>query len=253
MSKLTELVRAKLHNGSRKLHLGLLGGSEYNETIPPEILDDGFYEAIRSVARVAKIKTALEIGSSTGEGSTRAFVEGLHDNPLRPQLFCMEVSLPRFRQLSERYAGDPQVKCYNLTSVALDRLATEQQVVDFYNRRDSKLNRVPLGEVRRWLRQDIRYLNEHGGSQNGIAMIKEQHGIDRFGMVLIDGSEFTGAAELEEVYGADFILLDDIGTFKNLANYERLSGDTDYLLVEKDEQLRNGYAVFERRNRSGEI
>ncbi len=247
VARLSGLVRTKLSNGARKLRRGLLRSSDYDETIPPEILDDGFYEAIRLTARSARISSALEIGSSTGEGSTRAFVQGLHENSNRPRLYCMEVSRPRFEELQARYAGDPQVKCYNLTSVPLDRLPSEQEVVDFYNNRQTRLNLIPLREVRRWLRQDVRYLSQNGGSRNGIRMIKEENGIDRFGMVLIDGSEFTGAAELDEVYGADFILLDDIGTFKNWANCERLLGDPDYRLVEKDEQLRNGYAVFERR------
>ena len=248
MTKLSELVHTKLSNGARRLRRGLLRSSDYDQTIPPEIIDDGFYEAIRSLAQTALIQTALEIGSSNGDGSTRAFVQGLHKNPNRPRLYCMEVSRPRFEQLQQRYADDPQVKCYNLTSVPLDRLPTERQVTDFYRRRDSKLNQVPLHEVLRWLRQDVEYLGKVGGTQNGIRTIKEENGIDRFGMVLIDGSEFTGSAELEEVYGADLILLDDIGTYKNLANYESLCADPGYRLVEEDRELRNGYAVFERRD-----
>ena len=99
---------------------------------------------------------------------------------------------------------------------------------------------------RRPLRQDLRYLRRLGPSRNGIQMIKEQNAIDRFGMVLIDGSEFTGEAELAEVYGADYILLDDIGTFKNMAGFERLRDDPEYRMTASNPDLRNGYAVFER-------
>jgi hypothetical protein len=244
--RVTELLQTKLKNGARKLRRGLLGASDYDETIPPEILDDAFFDAIRSTARSAPITTALEIGSSSGDGSTRAFVEGLRVNPGKPRLFCLELSVPRFRELQRRYADDPQVKCYNLTSVSVDRLPTEQQVIDFYREKETKLNLVPLREVLRWLRQDVRHLARPGNSIDGIATIKEVNGIDHFGMVLIDGSEFTGSAELDAVYGADFILLDDIGTFKNYANHQRLVADPNYRLVEKDETLRNGFAVFER-------
>ncbi|MBF0227302.1 MAG: hypothetical protein HQK76_17795, partial [Desulfobacterales bacterium] len=45
-----------------------------NEKIPPEIVkNDGFYEAIKKIASSEDIKTILEIGSSSGEGSTKAF------------------------------------------------------------------------------------------------------------------------------------------------------------------------------------
>jgi hypothetical protein len=73
-----------------------------------------------------------------------------------------------------------------------------------------------------------------------------ENGIAQFGMVLIDGSEFTGRAELDEVYGAQYILLDDIGTFKNFENYERMRRDPAYHTLASNPALRNGFAVFER-------
>ena len=220
--------------------------SDYDKTIPPEIVDDEFYEVIRSLARTADVRTMLEIGSSNGAGSTRAFVEGLHQNANRPLLFCLELSRPRFAELAARYAADPQVKCYNLTSVPLDRFPTEAEVTSFYRDRKSQLNRIPLREVLRWLKQDLQYIAHQGASVNGIEIIKNENGVDAFGMVLIDGSEFSGAPELDEVYGAEYILLDDIGTFKNLGNYERLVADPRYKLRASNSTLRNGYAVFER-------
>jgi hypothetical protein len=201
---------------------------------------------LRSVASTADVETVLEIGSSTGDGSTRAIVEGLNSNPRHPRLFCMELSRPRFDQLLKRYGGDPLIRCYNVTSVPLDRFPTEAQVIDFYKTQQSLLNRTPLPEVLRWLRQDIKYVGRLGPGQNGIRMIKEENGVDTFGMVLIDGSEFTGPAELDEVYGARHILLDDIGTYKNHANFERLRHDPAYRLTATNAAVRNGYAVFER-------
>jgi hypothetical protein len=223
--------------------------SEYEFTIPPEISDDEFYERIRAIATTASIRTVLEIGSSTGEGSTRAIVLGLRDNPNLPTLFCLELSPRRFGELQKRYRHDTNVKCYNLTSVSLDRYPTEEEVVEFYQARETRLNQFPLPEVLRWLHRDVEYVTRWNPQQNGIAMIKQENGIGEFGMVLIDGSEFTGRAELEDVYGADYLLLDDIGTYKNFANCERLAGDAKYELIACNENLRNGYAIFGRVDR----
>jgi hypothetical protein len=220
--------------------------NDYDHTIPPEIKDDEFYEVIRDLASRAEVKTILEIGSSNGEGSTTAFVTGLRQNANRPTLYCIELSRPRFEALVARYGDDPHVRCFNITSVPIDRYPTEQDITNFYRTRKSKMNRIPLREVLRWWRQDVQYLNRMGQGQRGIQEIKDENGIDTFGIVLIDGSEFTGAAELDEVYGADHILLDDIGTFKNFANFERLQGDPTYRLTATNPELRNGYAVFER-------
>jgi len=234
----------------RKLRRKIFPNSEYEFTIPPEITGDELYEVIRSLASKASIHTVLEIGSSTGEGSTRAIDQGLRENPSQPTLFCLELSPRRFRELEKRYRREPFVKCYNLTSVPLERYPTEDDVIAFYRTRESKLNKFPLSEVLLWLRRDTEYLARRAPTQKGIQLIKEANAIDKFGMVLIDGSEFTGPAELDELYGADYILLDDIGTFKNLTNRERLAGDPSYELLACNEDLRNGYAVFGRRARA---
>jgi hypothetical protein len=244
--KLTESVQSALTKGVRGVRKRIFPYSDYDRTIPPEILDDEFYRTMRSLAASAPVDTVLEIGSSTGEGSTRALVEGIRENPRRPTLFCMELSRPRFEQLQKRYADNPQVRCYNVTSVPLERFPTEADVIDFFRTRDSNLTRVPLHEVLRWLRQDIQYTSRMGPSEHGIRRIKEENGVQTFGMVLIDGSEFAGPAELDEVYGADYLLLDDITTFKNLGNHERLTSDPTYKLLASNPGLRNGYSVFER-------
>src|SRR2546422_218469 len=105
-------VRLKLRQGARKLRRTLFPNSEYEYRIPPEITDDEFYDVIRSLVSTASIQTVLEIGSSAGEGSTRAIVQGLRDNPNAPTLFCLELSPRRFQELRKRYRFDPLVKCY---------------------------------------------------------------------------------------------------------------------------------------------
>jgi glycosyltransferase involved in cell wall biosynthesis/radical SAM superfamily enzyme YgiQ (UPF0313 family)/ADP-heptose:LPS heptosyltransferase/tetratricopeptide (TPR) repeat protein len=221
--------------------------SELNRIIPPEIKDDEFYFVIRKLAAEADIRTVLEIGSSAGGGSTEAFVAGLRANPRSPQLFCMEVSRTRFTELEKRYGGEPFVHCYNVSSVPASSFPKEEEVAHFYRRVDSALNDYPLERVIGWLRQDIEYVTCAGVPQDGIRRIKREVGIERFDMVLIDGSEFTGVAELAEVYGAEYILLDDINGFKNHINYHRLKEDPAYNLLHENWQVRNGYAVFRKK------
>lgn len=228
-----------------------LSNSELNRIIPAEIKNDEFYAAIQKIAREEDIKTILEIGSSSGEGSTEAFVTGIRKNPNKPTLFCMEVSKARFTELQTRYAPDDFVRCYNVSSVSLEKFPDESEVIKFYTSTRSNLNYYPLDRVLGWLRQDIEYVKSSGVGGDGINKIKEDNNIQFFDAVLIDGSEFTGSAELEEVYGAKFIILDDINTFNNCSTYQRLRADKNYLLVTENKQLRNGYAIFKiRKNKS---
>lgn len=83
-------------------------------------------------------------------------------------------------------------------------------------------------------------------NQNGIEFIKEQNNIEFFDVVLIDGSEFTGEAELQKIYGGTYILLDDICAYKNFFNYKALLKDRKYKLIGRDLRLRNGWAAFKK-------
>jgi glycosyltransferase involved in cell wall biosynthesis/predicted O-methyltransferase YrrM len=221
--------------------------SQLNSIIPPEIKDDPFYFAIQQISRDEPLRTVLEIGSSSGQGSTEAFVTGLRENRSRPTLFCMEVSQARYAALARRYAGEGFVKCYNVSSVPVGQFPSEGEVTRFYERHLSGRNYSPLPEVLRWLRQDIEYVNGSGVPQEGIRQIKQENGITDFDLVLIDGSEFTGAAELREVYGAGYILLDDVNTFKNALTLQALLADENYTLIDHQPGVRNGYAIFKKK------
>ena len=218
--------------------------SDLDVIIPPEIINDEFSHLIQKIAREESVHNVLEIGSSSGGGSTEAFVKGLQENPNRPRLFCMEISRARFGTLRDAYKKLDFVKCYNVSSVPLDKFPAEQDVAAFYSGIKTALNNYPLDMVLGWLRKDKEYVSCSGVPDDGIQRIKRENGIENFDLVLIDGSEFTGSAELEEIYGARIIILDDVNAYKNYFNYRRLTFDTNYVLVTENWSLRNGYAVF---------
>lgn len=225
----------------------LANQSQLDLLIPPEIKDDELYSCILQLAREANLANVLEIGSSAGGGSTEAFVFGLRQNPGSPRLFCMEVSRPRFEALEKRYCHEGFVHCLHASSVSMADFPTEKEIRLFYQWVPTALNHYPLEQVLGWLQQDMRYIAEHNLPENGIRGIREQFGIDLFDMVLIDGSEFLGRAELDEIYGAGIIMLDDVNGFKNLHNYRRLTDDKYYWLAHENMALRNGFAIFIRR------
>ena len=222
-------------------------GSGLDRLIAPEIRDDAFYHAIVRVAATPGVRHVLEIGSSSGAGSTEAWVRGALRNPEPPTIHCLEVSTVRFAALAERWKDYPFVRCYNRSSVPLGAFPSEDDVIRFQRRWWwSKFGRKRREKVLGWLRQDIAYVRDHGASADGISEVKRLAGVERFDAVLIDGSEFTGVPELERVYGARFLLLDDTRSYKNWDNHRRLAADRSYRCVEQRRWTRNGFAVFER-------
>ena len=74
-------VRILLRNLKTSYQIRYFSGREgvrhYSMYIPPEISLDEFYVLIKEYASRDDLKSYLEIGSSSGEGSTRAIVEGI--------------------------------------------------------------------------------------------------------------------------------------------------------------------------------
>jgi predicted DNA binding CopG/RHH family protein len=221
--------------------------SKSDRLIAPEILDDAFYHAIMGLAQYEDLTSVLEIGSSAGGGSTNAFVRGLMLNKTRPTLYCMEVSHARFLELQRKYKDLDFIKCYNVSSVSSSRVASESEIRKFYHSQKTALNKYKLSVVLGWREEGLRYLTGHPDlDQDGILTIKGDNNIKSFDLVLIDGSEFTGMAELNDIHGAKIICLDDINAFKCHAVRQQLLNDPAYELLAENQRLRNGFSIFYR-------
>jgi hypothetical protein len=222
--------------------------SELDFTIPPEVVNDELSETLERLAARGDVRNILEIGSSSGEGSTKALYQGMKERWRVSSFFCMEVSKPRYKQLLTNYRGysDPRLVFVNVSSVFLDEFPNEKLVSDFYYNIRSPLDKYPLDTVLGWLRQDKAYIEENNILCDGIYKIKRIYKVDNFDLVFIDGSEFTGMCECQKVFGSKIIVLDDICSFKNYYSYLFLANHKEYKLIQENKKLRHGYAVFEK-------
>jgi len=220
--------------------------SPIDSPLTPEIKDDVFYEALKAIASERMVSTILEIGSGDGQGSTEALYLGMKSNPTKPRLFCLEISKSRCARLAARYETAINIYIYNASSISRDRLPTEEKVRAFYENVPSALNEAPFSTVLSWLRVDREYMSRSDIRQDGIDFIRRSHSISVFDLVLIDGSAFTGYEEYREVYGARYIALDDVFSFKCYQAYQDLKIDRNYELIFEG-SVRNGFAIFRRR------
>lgn len=223
--------------------------TKINDIIPAEVINDAFYNAIMHLASRADLRTILEIGSSSGGGSTQALVDGIKKRIRQGEakLFCMELSRTRFNKLSETYSSEDFVKTYNLSSISTEEFPDPKEIEFFYHNTNTNINNATLATVLSWYAQDISYIKENALDANGIQFIKQANKITKFDFVLIDGSEFTGERELMHTIGAKIIALDDINAFKCYNAFNILSSHHAYRLISHNTELRNGFAIFERK------
>ena len=225
-----------------------MGVSVLDQIIAPEIINDPFSQWIEKIASLNEVKNVIEIGSSSGEGSTKHFLDTMAKRSDVSNLgfFCLELSTERYKNLKNFVDKYSFAQSFNLSSVSTKYFPSKDEVQKFYNTRTTNLNNYPLEMVLGWLDEDINYIKNSGRDVDGILAIKNQVEFDVFDACLIDGSEFTGMAELKHLMGSKYILLDDTETFKCREAFETLEQSKNYIKLDHNTNVRNGFAVFEK-------
>jgi len=190
----------------------------------------------RALARYTyNLDVGLEIGGGTGDGSTQCI--------RTKRLFSIENHPDRIGRHSMNLSARGGVSVKG--TATLPKLWMNQlDVAEFYGTNKTTLNQYPLEQVLGWYHECVEFAQPY--STNAIEDIHFEHKVD-FNFVLIDGSPFSGEAELRCVrpFLAEkaIIALDDINDIKNLANYNKLKGFGK--LLWEDWSVRNGAAIFE--------
>jgi len=196
-------------------------------------INDPFGQALAKYSKGKKI--GLEIGGGTGDGSTQCiFTE---------KLFSIEINPDRIGRHRMNLEAKGGVSIYG-SAVTRDLWMDKLDILGFYTNKKTNLNQYSLDVVNGWYSECFDMAKEF--KTNAIEDIHFDHNVD-FDFVLIDGSPFSGKAELRclRPFLADkaIIALDDINDIKNFDNYHKLKGNVE--LLWEDWGVRNGAAIFQ--------
>ena len=205
--------------------------------------DQTLHTLLATLAQSPALKHVLMVGAATSPHMDTLIAQ-LGHNTCSPQLHCIENSLARLAAMVQRYAGQGFVHGYHASSVAREAFPSEADVSQFYAAAPGKLQDYPLDNVLDWLRQDVAEMESGKLAPNAIPSILAQLGIAQFDLAVINGREFTGFAELQQVYGCKVIVLECTQTFKNQRSLAYLSQDPAYQLLFSEPAIANGLAVF---------
>jgi len=196
-------------------------------------INDSFGKALAKYSE--GLDVGLEIGGGTGDGSTQCIKT--------KRLFSIENHPDRIGRHSMNLSARGGVSV-NGTATLPKLWMNQLDVAEFYGTNKTTLNQYPLDQVLGWYHECVEFAQPY--STNAIEDIHFEHNVD-FNFVLIDGSPFSGEAELRCVrpFLAEkaIIALDDVNDIKNLANYNKLKGFGK--LLWEDWSVRNGAAIFE--------
>lgn len=210
--------------------------------IPAEIKNDELYEKIIETIRLfsSEIKTVLEVGASSGDGSTEAIIAGM-SSLQEKTLYTIEANPLRFESLSERYKNLHWVKPLNGSSVSIEEYMDEDDVAFFHKHTSTQLNEYSLETVLSWYEEELLSIAKWRIPTGIIDTIEKPD------MALLDGSPFTGNAEYEKVCNSKIIILDDIFDIKHYQSHQALRKNKEYECLFCNLTLRNGYSIWVKR------
>ena len=196
-------------------------------------INDSFGKALAKYSE--GLDVGLEIGGGTGDGSTQCI--------RTKRLFSIENHPDRIGRHSMNLSARGGVSV-NGTATLPSLWMNQLDIAEFYGTNKTTLNQYPLTQVLGWYHECIEFTQPY--STNAIEDIHIEHKVN-FDFVLIDGSPFSGEAELRCVrpFLAEkaIIALDDVNDIKNWANYHKLKGFAE--LLWEDWSVRNGAAIFQ--------
>jgi len=196
-------------------------------------INDSFGKALAKYSDGLNI--GLEIGGGTGDGSTQCI--------RTKRLFSIENHPDRIGRHSMNLSARGGVSV-NGTATLPKLWMNQLDIAEFYGTNKTTLNQYPIDQVLGWYHECVEFAQPY--STNAIEDIHIEHKVN-FNFVLIDGSPFSGEAELRCVRPflseKAIIALDDVNDIKNLANYHKLNGFAK--LLWEDWSVRNGAAIFE--------
>jgi hypothetical protein len=190
-----------------------------------------------SVIKRINPESVIEIGSATGNGSTRAITSACGKDT---RIVCLEIMKGRVEIFKTYYPG---IRIINDASVPASGYVHDEAISDFLMRVKSNTSLYSLTDVLGWKNNELKYAVENGFEMCGAeTAVKELGGTPDF--ALIDGSAFTACKELEIIGWPKCISLDDTNDIKNYHNYRMLKENKDYKVFCENQKYRNGYAIF---------
>ena len=208
----------------------------------PEIKQDTFFgKDIIKYLNEFNIKSAIEIGSGSGNGSTQCFLEyfdKLNDNSKK--FYCFEPVVEWFYDLQKNINNRFYCELYNCSAICYDDLLVKNFDDDFYLTKYNKLKNTYSKELmKKWYDQDI--LPFKNIKISILENIKAE-------AILIDGSEFSGFSEFKKLNSSiNLIFLDDcFSAFKNNQTFEYLKESNEWKIVSSNLE-RNGYSIFRKK------
>jgi hypothetical protein len=190
-------------------------------------LSDSFGKKLSEISKNKDYTTFLEIGTWNGLGSTVCIYDGLKNREDNWIFYSLEVNTDKL-SFAKNYHKNTKIIFSN----------------------DTILSKIPsYDEIKTILNENIvnEWFNNDYENMKTSKYFFDNHNINSFDMVLLDGGEYYTYFEYLVIKDKTKILcLDDINTIKCAKIYNELINDNNWYILNENKYERNGWAIFKK-------
>lgn len=187
-------------------------------------------EHIVNLSKNKKYRSYLDIGTLTGEGTTKCLMEGIRGRD-DAYLISLEIDKNMWEIACKNYEPCPS----NLKLIH-GKLSNKMMSM-----RQIHSHKMYPKIVEHYMDH---YLNDVFGTMNCPIV----QGLANIDVVVMDGGEFCGTFEFEEVMKLNpkVIVMDDINVMKNCDNHEQMMKNNSNWILTDCGNDRNGWAIWQK-------
>jgi hypothetical protein len=194
-----------------------------------QICNDRFSEIIKQITKDVSNRTFLEIGTWNGLGSTKQFIDVLHNRTDDYIFYSLECNKDKCNDAYNLYLSEPKVKILN-------EVLFNDEPNNFYEIFPQCASNPTYKE---WHRVDMENMKKCN------IFLERSDLPEVFDVVLLDGGEFTTYFEYQLLKNrCKYLLLDDINVAKCTKIVQEIKSEPNkWMILEENKYIRNGFLV----------
>lgn len=204
------------------------------------------YRCLFQLVFAEQVEHILYIGVRGDRALIQTLLQARKLRAPSPLLSLIESDPVFFQELQSGLGQENDLNLACGYSQAQSFYPDQADLVEFFRTQKSGWHQFPLDF---WLEQAQAEMADFASrpeSQRGLikALASRTSSPD---MVILDGSEFTSAADFALLPSAKWVVLTGVSSFRNFANFQKLVADPRYYLMSQHGQQRMGFAIFKRK------
>ncbi len=204
---------------------------------------DSIAAVLEAIIKETCPATILDIGAETSSTATQAILKNRNSDS---KLFAIQTLKTQLENLKTSVTNSQTLFPCLALDIPWKKAISENAIRTFYTTHLTPETKIPLNSILKRRADEEALFRSSGLTDSGISQIKKDHEISTFDLVVVRGNFVSGISTLDEIKGANWIVLKETVSIIGSMMSESLKEDPSYELICENQSTIEGFAVFKK-------